>query len=59
MVVSGGTMPPYLVTSGLESSFTSVDIGGPNHPAVRSVADNDSSWNSECSQQTTGCFDLK
>ncbi|KAI9553254.1 hypothetical protein GHT06_021150 [Daphnia sinensis] len=60
MVVSGGTMPPCLATSGLESSFTSVDIGGPNHPAARSaVADNDSSWNSECSQQTSGCFDLK
>ncbi|KZS07471.1 Uncharacterized protein APZ42_028586 [Daphnia magna] len=60
MVVSGGTMPPCLATSGLESSFTSVDIGGPNHPAARSAAaDNDSSWNSEFSQQTSGCFDLK
>ncbi|XP_057377458.1 uncharacterized protein LOC130699167 [Daphnia carinata] len=60
MVVSGGTMPPCLTTSGLESSFTSVDIGGPNHPAARSaVADNDSSWNSEFSQQTSSCFDFK
>lgn len=59
IVVSGGAMPPCLATSGLESSFTSVDIGGPNHPAARSIGDNDSSWNSDVSHQTTGCFDLK
>lgn len=64
MVVSGGSIPPCLATSGSESSFTSVDIGGPFHPTVRSTAaDNDSTWNSWCdtSQQasSTGCFDLK
>lgn len=59
IVVSGGAVPPCLATSGLESSFTSVDIGGPNHPAARSVGDNDSSWNSDVSHQTNGCFDLK
>lgn len=60
MVVSGRSIPPCLATSGSESSFTSVDIGGPNHPAARSsAADNDSSWNSDVSHQATGCFDLK
>ena len=64
MVVSGGSIPPCLATSGSESSFTSVDIGGPHHPPAKSAfADNDSTWNSwsDVSQQTssTGCFDLK
>lgn len=62
MVVSGGSMPPYLATSGSESSFTSVDIGS-SYPAGRSsVGDHDLSWNSwsDASQQaTTGCFDIK
>ncbi len=64
MVVSGGSIPPCLATSGSDSSFTSVDIGGPHHPAARSVfTDSDSTWNSwsDVSQQgpSTGCFDLK